>query len=345
MTSTSQPTPSLPTFGLWYDLRNPPQWHQPLGPLYRESIDQAVWAESLGFGSAWVSEHHFTEDNYASSPLTIAAALAARTTTMRIGTNIVVASLHNPVRLAEDATALVLLSGDRFDLGVGLGYHASEFEAFGRILKQRPSLFEDAIAMLRQSWSGGDQGYVGKRLSSPAQSVTPVPETPPKLLIGAQSEPGVDRAARLGDGVITLVNDHCQVYMDAIARHGKDPAQARIYASQWSIVAEDPERVWSKISEHVRYQLNKYIEWGSFEGPGQPTSFPDAQSILDSGFYRLMDASMAVDELVRLATIYPIKDFHYWAQFPGESIESGSERIQYLADKVIPEVTNKLSSR
>jgi len=341
----TRPVASLPTFGLWYDLRNPPQWHRELGPLYRESIDQAVWAEAVGFGSCWVSEHHFTEDNYASSPLTIAATIAARTTSMRVGTNIIVASLHNPVRLAEDATALALLTADRFDLGVGLGYHASEFEAFGRALKQRPSLFEDAIAIIRQSWSGGDQGYVGKRLSSPAQSVTPVPDTPPNLLIGGQSEPGIDRAARLGDGVITLANAHCQVYMDAIARHGKDTADARIYASQWTIVADDPERVWSQISEHVRYQLNKYIEWGSFEGPGQPTSFPDAQSVLDSGFYRLMDASMAVDELVSLATTYPIEDFHYWAQFPGESIESGSERIQYLADKVIPSVLNKLSAK
>lgn len=338
-------TPTTPTFGLWYDLRNPPQWEQPLGPLYRDTVDQAVWAESLGFGSAWVSEHHFTEDNYAASPLTIAATIAARTERMRVGTNIIVASLHNPVRLAEDATALALLSGDRFDLGVGLGYHASEFEAFGRVLKQRPSLFEDAIAILRQSWTGSGDGYEGKRLSAPAQPVTPVPPVAPKLLIGAQSEPGIDRAARLGDGVITLANDHCQVYMDAFARHGRDAAEARIYASQWTIVAEDPERVWSEISEHVRYQLNKYIEWGSFEGPGQPTSFPDAQSVLDSGFYRLMDAAMAVDELVDLASTFPIEDFHYWAQFPGESVESGSARIQYLADHVIPEVTARLEAR
>jgi len=340
---TEQPT-SVPTFGLWYDFRNPPEWHRPLGPLYRDTIDQVVWAESLGFGSAWVSEHHFAEDDYASSPMTLAAAIAARTTTMRVGTNIVVASLHNPVRLAEDATAIALLSGDRFDLGVGLGYHQSEFEAFGRILKQRPSLFEDAIAILRQSWTGGAEGYVGKRLSAPALAVTPVPESSPKLLIGGQSEPGVDRAARLGDGVITLVNDHCQLYVDAIDRHGKNRDDAAVYASQWVIVAEDPEKVWSEISDHVRYQLNKYIEWGSFEGPGQPSSFPTAQSVLDSGFYRLMDASMAVDELVGLARTYPIKDFHYWAQFPGESVESGSARIQYLADKVIPEVTRQLST-
>ena len=73
---------------------------------------------------------------------------------MRIGTNIIVAGLHNPVRLAEDATALSLLSGNRFELGVGLGYRELEFSGFGRSVKNRPSLLEDAIAIIRQAWSG-----------------------------------------------------------------------------------------------------------------------------------------------------------------------------------------------
>jgi hypothetical protein len=91
--------------------------------------------------------------------------------------------------------------------------------------------------------------------------------------------------------------------------------------------------------------MNKYIEWGSFEGPDQPGLYPNSKAVLDSGAYRLMDASMAVDELVTLATDFPqIRDFHYWAQFPGESLESGSERIQYMADNVIPAVTARLAS-
>lgn len=336
---------STPTFGLWYDLRNPSQWRQPLGSLYRESIDQVAWAEQLGFGSAWVSEHHFADDDYASSPLTIAATIGARTSTMRLGTNIVVAGLHDPVRLAEDATALSLLTDNRFELGVGLGYHAREFEAFGRRVKQRPSLLEDSIAVIRKAWSGSAEPYEGKRFSLPGLQVTPVPEQAPRLLIGAQSPVGIDRAARMGDGVITLSNDHCQVYLDAVERHGGDLAEARIYASQWTIVADDPERVWAQVGEHARYQLNEYIAWGSFEGPDQPSEFPDTQSVLDAGAYRLMDASMAVDELVTLATTYPqIRDFHYWAQLPGESVDSGSARIQYIADHVIPEVTRRLGS-
>jgi alkanesulfonate monooxygenase SsuD/methylene tetrahydromethanopterin reductase-like flavin-dependent oxidoreductase (luciferase family) len=175
------------------------------GRLYRETIDQAVWAEGLGFGSAWISEHHFSEDDYASSPLTIAAAIGARTSSMRVGTNIIVAALHDPVRLAEDATALSVMTGGRFELGVGLGYHETEFTAFGRQVRQRPSLLEDSIAVIRRAWSGSAERYEGKRFSSPGLPVTPVPETVPRLLTGAQSEPGIDRAARLGDGVITFV--------------------------------------------------------------------------------------------------------------------------------------------
>ena len=179
----------------------------------------------------------------------------------------------------------------------------------------------------------------------PALPVTPVPEVAPRLLVGAQSPVGIDRAARAGDGVITLSNDHCQVYLDALQRHGRDVSEGRIYASQWTIIADDPERVWAQVSENVLYQMNKYIEWGSFEGPDQPSQYTSSQAVLDAGAYRLMDASMAVDELVTLATDYPqIRDFHYWAQFPGESIESGSERIQYMADHVIPAVTERLTS-
>ena len=136
------------------------------------------------------------------------------------------------------------------------------------------------------------------------------------------------------------------MYVDAVERHGRDVSAERIYASQWTIIAEDPERVLAQVSENVLYQMNKYIEWGSFEGPDQPAQYANSQAVLEAGAYRLMDAPMAVDELVGLATTYPqIRDFHYWAQFPGESIESGSERIQYIADHVIPAVTKRLNSR
>lgn len=335
---------SAPTFGLWYDFRNPPQWHQPIGQLYRDTLDQIVWSEQLGFGSAWLSEHHFAPDDYASSPLIMAAAIGARTTTLRIGTNIVVAALHNPLRLAEDANALSLLTDGRFDLGVGLGYNEREFASFGRVRKQRPSLLEDAMAIIRTAWSGSDQGYEGKRLSMPPVKVTPIAEKTPLMPVGAVAPAGIERAARLGDGVITLSNASIDVYLDALTANGRPLEDGAVYASQWVVLAEDPEKEWSRIGEHVLYQVNKYIEWGSFEGSGVPDHFDAPDELLDFGIYQLWDASKAVEELVALARKYPqIRDFHFWAQFPGETVESGSARIQYIADHVIPQVNTQLA--
>jgi hypothetical protein len=96
----------------------------------------------------------------------------------------------------------------------------------------------------------------------------------------------------------------------------------------------------------VLYQVNKYIEWGSFEGSGVPDHFDTPAQLLEFGVYQLWDASKAVDELVRLAQQYPqVRDFHFWAQFPGETVESGSGRVQYIADKVMPDVTRRLSAQ
>jgi alkanesulfonate monooxygenase SsuD/methylene tetrahydromethanopterin reductase-like flavin-dependent oxidoreductase (luciferase family) len=349
MTGTNEATmtgTNAPTFGLWYDFRNPAQWHQPIGKLYRDTLDQIVWSEQVGFRTAWLSEHHFAPDDYACSPLITAAAIGARTSEMQIATNIVVAALHNPIRLAEDANTLSLLTDGRFNLGVGLGYNEREFAAFGRVRKQRPSLLEDAIAIIRTAWSGSDAGYEGKRLSMPAVRVTPKAERTPLMPIGAVAPMGLERAARLGDGVITLVNDHIQIYLDALIANGRRLEEGNVYASQWVVIADDPEKEWSRIGEHVLYQVNKYIEWGSFEGSGVPDHFDTPQQLLEFGIYQLWDGSQAVEEMTALARRHPqIRDFHFWAQFPGETVESGSARAQYIADNVIPEVTRRLAER
>ena len=92
--------------------------------FYAETLDQIVWAEELGYGSVWLTEHHFVDDGYTPSPLVIGGAIAARTTRMRMSTSLMLLPLHDPIRLAEDAATLSILSRGRFDLGVGIGYRA-----------------------------------------------------------------------------------------------------------------------------------------------------------------------------------------------------------------------------
>ncbi|MCH5642149.1 LLM class flavin-dependent oxidoreductase [Gordonia sp. ABSL49_1] len=333
-------------FGLWYDFRNPAGDTNGTPPrsfstLYREALDQMVWAESLGIDSVWLTEHHFMADGYTPSPFVIAGAIGERTSRLRIGTNLIVSPLHNPIRLAEDAATLSLLTGGRFDLGVGQGYWEPEFAAFGRSLRNRPSLLEEGVGIIRNCWSGSDEPFAGRRLSKPALPVTPTPESVPALLVGAMADPAIERAARIGDGFLSTQNAHHASYLAAVDKLGKPRSEARIYAGQWAIIADDPEREWARIGKHALYQINQYIEMGAF---GPIPQFTDPAQLVEAGSYTLWDADTAVSEISELLRATPeIVDVHFWAQLPGESVESGSARVELLATEVIPRVRARLA--
>ena len=324
-------------FGLWYDFRNPEPWTVPFETLYRDALEQIVHAESQGFNSVWLTEHHFCDDGYTPSPLVIAGAIGARTKTMRIGTNLIVLPLHNPIRIAEDAATLSLLTGGRFDLGVGIGYREDEFAAFGRKLSHRPSLVEEAMTIIRRAWAGEAINIDGKRFQIGDMKVTPSPEHTPRLLLGGLAEPAIDRAARIADGFLSSGWTGQDVYVDALKRHGKAPTDGSIYAGCWAIIAEDPEKEAARIGDHILYQTNQYIGWGAFGPPDQVPLFETTEAAVEGSFYELWDADMAVARLTEMIDTYPqIRDIHFWAQFPGESVESGQSRIDYIAEKVLP---------
>ncbi|HEX4107893.1 MAG TPA: LLM class flavin-dependent oxidoreductase [Solirubrobacteraceae bacterium] len=325
--------------GLWYDLRNPAQWRRPYEDLYAATVEQIVLAEQLGLDSVWLTEHHFCDDGYTPSPLVVLGGVATRTERLRLGTNLMLPALHNPVRLAEDAATVAILSRGRFDLGVAVGYREIEFEAFGRSVRQRPSLLEESVDIMRRAWAGESIQTHGKRFQFPDLRVGPVPEHAPGLLIGGLTEPAIERAARIADGFLSTQNDHQPVYLQALERLGRDPAEGRIFAGQWAIVAPDPERTWAQIGQHALYQLNEYIGWGAFGPPDQVPRFESPEQIVQAGAYQLWDAELAVKELNALLTGCPqVRDVHFWGQLPGESVDSGSERVEYLAREVAPRV-------
>jgi alkanesulfonate monooxygenase SsuD/methylene tetrahydromethanopterin reductase-like flavin-dependent oxidoreductase (luciferase family) len=107
------------------------------GERYRDALALAEEAERLGVDSVWASEHHFFDDSHLPSVLPFCAAMAARTSRVTIGTDVLLAPLYEPVRLAEDATTVDLLSGGRFVLGLAQGWRPEEFEGLGIPLKGR----------------------------------------------------------------------------------------------------------------------------------------------------------------------------------------------------------------
>ena len=324
-------------YGLWYDFRNPVPWRQDFEAFYAERLQQIAEAEALGFNSVWLTEHHFCDDGYTPSPLVLSAAIGARTRQMRIGTNLMLLPLHDPVRMAEDAATLSLTTGGRFDLGVGIGYRQLEFDQFQRSLKHRPSLVEEGIEIIRRSWSGDAVNFSGKRFQVGDLRVTPTPVHTPDILLGGMVQPAIERAARVADGFLCTGGIGLDIYSEALVSRGKSVEEGKAVLGCWAIISEDPEAEAARVGDHVLYQINEYIKWGAFGPPGETPLFEDAPTAIENGLYELWDAEMAVDKLSQLISDYPmISDIHFWAQFPGESVESGNRRLKYIAEKVLP---------
>src|SRR5216110_2928427 len=124
---------------------------------FREWIDNNVEAEALGFYSTYVVEHHFTGFGQVSASLNLLTWLGARTSTLRLGTAVLVLPWHNPVLLAEQAATLDLLSGGRLDFGVGKGYRYNEFAGFCVPMAEAGARFDEALAVIVKAWTSNEK--------------------------------------------------------------------------------------------------------------------------------------------------------------------------------------------
>src|SRR6266404_5040714 len=188
--------------GLWYDFRNPQQWHQPSDRLYGEIFDQIAWGENNGFDDVWISEHHFIDDGYLPSMLPAAAAIAARTKRIRIALGVLLMPFHNPVRLAEDIAVVDVISGGRFEFGAGVGYKVEEFEGFGVPFKERGARTNQSLEIIRRLLSGETVTFKSEFFDFNKVKLTPEPiqKPHPHVWLGGFTPAALRRAARYGDG-------------------------------------------------------------------------------------------------------------------------------------------------
>src|SRR6202521_2013954 len=152
-------------FGLTTDFRNPSASGKTTAKVYGEIIALFVWAETLGFDAAYVFEHHFTDDDYISSPMVAATAIAARTKRLRVGPDIAILPLYAPVRVAEDGAVLELMSNGRLDFGVGLGYRPEEYAGYGLDISRKGSRANEALQIIRALWQGETGTFHGKHFN------------------------------------------------------------------------------------------------------------------------------------------------------------------------------------
>ena len=171
------------------------------GVGFREFVDYNVEAESLGFESSFVVEHHFTGFGQISATMNLLTWVGARTTTLRLGTAVIVLAWHNPVLLAEQAATLDLLSNGRLDFGIGKGYRYNEFSGFATPMEEADERFDESLAVMRQAWTS-DQPWSHRGKYWRFDNVVVEPPTfqkpHPKLWMGAGSAASIRKVADLG---------------------------------------------------------------------------------------------------------------------------------------------------
>lgn len=168
---------------------------------YREWLDYNVEAEALGFHSTFAVEHHFTGFGQVSATVNLLTYLAAQTSTLRLGTAVMVLPWHNPVLLAEQAATLDLLSDGRLDFGVGKGYRYNEFVGFGIPMEEAEERFEEAMTVITRAWASDEAwSHAGKYWQFENVIVEPPTrqQPHPPFWMGAGREPSLTYVAERG---------------------------------------------------------------------------------------------------------------------------------------------------
>ncbi|HUP72094.1 MAG TPA: LLM class flavin-dependent oxidoreductase [Acidimicrobiales bacterium] len=310
--------------GIYFDLRNPAEWQRSPAALYADAIDLAVESERLGLDSVWASEHHFFDDGYLPQPFTLLAAIAARTTRVLLGTAIVVAPLHHPVDLAEQAALVDIISNGRLRVGLGAGYAKREFDAFGADLATRYGTTDSRIREIRTLLDDG--------------GVTPSPiQRPFPIWAGYQGPQGARRAGRLGCGLLSLNAELLTPYRAGLVDGGYDPSSARMMGLLGVILADDPESTYERLLPYVCHQLNTYRAAAAV-GSGRTPSLITPEKLREGRSkpgvippIEVLDPTDAVTRLRQLTDGVPAEEIYLWASIAGMPDDIVHRHIELLA--------------
>lgn len=309
--------------GLYLDLRNPsPAGAGPprsFASVYARALDRVAAAEARGLDAVWLSEHHGFADGYLPAPLTAAAAVAARTSRIRVGTAVVVGPLMSPVAIAEQAAVVDVISGGRLELGVGAGWREEEFAIYGADFRGRYGALEEGLRRLPELWATGT--------ASPPPVQQPLP-----VWVGARGPRGARIAGRVGAGLLWLDPALLEPYRDGLVVGGRDPGTARMGGLVNVFLADDPEAARARLRPAGRRNRSSYR--GSTDGAARPTDDENGSATFPT--LQVLTGAEAVERVRARIDALPVTDVFCFADLGNLPDDLVDRHLELVCDVLGP---------
>jgi alkanesulfonate monooxygenase SsuD/methylene tetrahydromethanopterin reductase-like flavin-dependent oxidoreductase (luciferase family) len=299
-----------------------------------ELVEQVRVARQSGFSSLLFPHHYLTEPLQMLQIAPLMAYLLPEAKGMTIGGNILLLPLLNPVHVAEESATLDVLSAGNFILGVGLGYRAGEFDAFGISLKERAARFTESIQLMRALWAGGKITFQGRFWSVKDHGISLKPCRPggPPVWVAGLVEAAVKRAARIGDAWLisnaTTLGDTApmmRVYRETLASLGKTVTEFPI--ARECYVGTSHATAMEECRAALEYKYNSYAAWGMVSATANMTFEEMARDRFIIG-----DKVSVKEEIVRWHETLGVNHLIMRGQWPGLEQERVLGSIRRLAE-------------
>ena len=318
---------------LRFDLRAPARFGATHAELYAAALELASFADTHGFDSITLSEHHGVDDGFLPSPLLLAAAMAGRTQRIHFSISALLAPLYDPVKLAEDLVVLDLLSRGRVSVTLGMGYRREEYAMFGRAFEERGKLLDEWLDVLLRAFSGERFQWQGRSVEVTPRSFT---QPQPPILVGGQSPRGALRAARFGLGYQPASNDPEaeRLYREECERRGVVPQLRPPGTGEMIWVSRDPDRSWSQLGEHLLYEARVYSSWqpATQQSSTVHSRATTVEELRREGLYRVLTPEQCLE---RARSEGPYAVFVLYPLCGGTKPELAWESVRLYADAVL----------
>ena len=312
---------------------------------YADMISFARLTEEVGLDAAWLSEHHFAADGYLPSLLAMLAAFATATERIELGTGVILAPFHDPIRMAEDFAVVDQISNGRTIAGFGIAWRDEEFREFNIPVKSRVGRTKELVEIMRLAWNEDRFDYNGKHFTYSGVAVTPKPARVPPILVGGFVDDAIKRAGRIGDGYISS-----RATPERVAQAFEMAAEERKKAGhegppivgllQNAFVTNDPDGDWDMVYRGIGHQLGVYAGWRTgTDVPEKPLEVvpPAEDDIRRTTAYGTPDQVFGfLEPLAKLLGSYPESHIVLRFYYPGMPAEAAASSIELFAKEVAP---------